>query len=327
MQDGPEGRFYFALHIEMEIKEMSENLLIVKVGSNVLANSDRTRLQFHNFRNIAEDINSFEAQQDDVQGSQSDKYEQAHTLLISSGAFLASRAGGGVTNAHLEKMDAEERAKYKQQAIGAKEHRILEGAWADSLTKRSMYSTIGALDLVTQSQRDAVARRMYSMLGMGIIGIYNNDDQQSLKELDDVVTLHGERYHIMADNDYTTLSVARLAMGAGLLGGRGQWLDMEKRHEATVVFLTTTDGVLEDVERADSTFETLTTDDARLVAEDSLEHTTSCTSNGGMYSKLTCAATIADETNARVVIAGGKGRFALAKAIAGESGTEIYANQ
>lgn len=35
----------------------------------------------------------------------------------------------------------------------------------------------------------------------------------------------------------------------------------------------------------------------------------------------------AEETNARVVIAQGKGRFALANAIAGNGGTEIYVNQ
>jgi len=129
----------------------------------------------------------------------------------------------------------------------------------------------------------------------------------------------------MADNNYTTLNLARLAIGARVLTrnfGYGQ----ERQQKATVVFLTNTNGVLEDVEREDSTFETLSTDEARQIADDSLEHTTSYTSNGGMYSKLNCAATIVEETSARVVIAQGKGRFALANAIAGNGGTEIYAN-
>lgn len=309
---------------------MSENLLIVKVGSNVLANNERTRLQWQNFRDIADDIDNFEEEQKGRQGWYDDWHDdqevQAHTLLISSGAFLASRQNGGITNTHLERMDTEERAKYKQQVIGAKEHEMLKNLWSNHLAKRSLYSTIGELDLVTQSQRDAAASRMRQMLGHGIIGIYNNDDQQSLKELDDVVTLHGERYHVMADNDYTTLNVARLAIGARVLT-RNFGYGREKQRKATVVFLTTTNGVLEDMEREDSTFETLSTDEARQVADDSLEHTTSCTSNGGMYSKLNCAATIAEETNARVVIAQGKGRFALANAIAGNGGTEIYVNQ
>jgi len=73
-------------------------------------------------------------------------------------------------------MDAEERAKYKQRVISTKEHEMLENIWSRHLTKPSLYSTIGELDLVTQSQRDAAASRMRQMLGHGIIGIYNNDD-------------------------------------------------------------------------------------------------------------------------------------------------------
>lgn len=307
---------------------MSENLLLVKVGSNVLANNARTKLAYENFTNIAEDINHFERTNG---GDMLDQDAEAHTILVSSGAFLAARKFGGVTNTHLEGLGAEELAHFKQQRIDRAAHHELAAAWMLRLGRRVVYSTIGELDLLTLSQRENIAEKIRHMLRQGIIGVYNNDDKQSLQELDDVVSVHGERYHIMADNDYTTLSIARLAVDTRVLGGAmdryglPRWFYDREHKEDTVVFLTHTNGVLEDVGRHDSTFGWLKTSDARQIADESLVHAASTTSNGGMYSKLHCAATIAEETQARVVIAEGKGRHALAKAIEGESGTEIVA--
>lgn len=273
---------------------MSE-LTIVKVGTGVVSNQERTQLDRDTIESIGYDIAQIEnhAHIDDIGTEQAQRNDhKGSVILVSSGAVTAGK----------EKLRLDSRAfeNTRMQQLAAMTGNIaLCSLWEEATGMVVAHDLPTHNDLLDAEHWNNLTGAIATALEFGVLPVLNEGDARSTEELQKTIRTNGREFKRFGDNDQLT---ARLALQLGRFA-----LDFSGQN-TRVIFLTDVNGVREDASNADSVIEYLHVDDINQVILDCVNDTG--VSNGGMLSKLLAAKDLAS-AGISVSIGAGKGEVSL----------------
>lgn len=263
------------------LHERDTSLTVIKAGTAVVSNAERTALDMQSIGHIGEDIAALNACE--VTGTIRQADHALKTVLIVSGAVTAGIERLGWDRAEV---DSDMSLKRVASMVG---NSALFAAFEQTT------GFIAATDLPTHNDLDTreswahLELAIRTALGRGLLPILNEGDARSSEELETVLKVSGREFKRFGDNDWLAAHVA------ALLGAR------------TLIFLTDKDGVLEDKDKPESIVRHLYLDeiDGFIAAHvNDLE-----ASNGGMTSKLLAAKFALEHGARRVAIGNGKKQY------------------
>lgn len=249
---------------------MKNTLTVVKVGTGVVSNAERTKLDRETIASIGLDISSIEGALDSSESAQRLEREGS-VILVTSGAVTAGKEKLQLDNEDFKDIRM-------QQTAAMVGNTALFQLWEEATGIVVAHDLLTHNDLQDQEHWDNLAGVIANNLEYGVLNAFNEGDARSTEELQKAIRSKGGEYKRFGDNDQLT---AQLAIKIGDFA-------REFGDQATrVIFLTDTNGVMEDVNREDSRIDCINKDDINEVILSCI--TTDGVSNGGMLSKLLAA--------------------------------------
>lgn len=286
---------------------MKKTLTIVKVGTGVVSNAERTQLDREAIASIGEDIAEIEGTSE-LTGSARRLEHESSVVLVTSGAVTAGKEKLRLDNKEFKEIRM-------QQTAAMVGNTALFQLWEQATGIVVGHDLLTANDLRYQDHWDNLAGVIANNLKYGVLNAFNEGDARSTEELQKTVLSNGREHKRFGDNDQLT---AQLAIKIGRIAR--DFADQATR----VIFLTDTNGVMEDVNRADSRIVSIAEEDINEVILNCI--TTDGVSNGGMLSKLLAAKDLVAQ-GIDVSIGSGKEGGALSALYAEDDGTHIFAKQ
>ena len=279
---------------------MNNYTTIVKVGTGVVSNADRTKLDRRTIRDIGADISALEGRESNketIRRKDSRRLKQGGSIiLVSSGAITA-----GIERLRLSRDEVMKSVRMQQTAamVG---NTVLFKLWEDATGIVVGHDLLTHNDLSDQEHWDNLSGVIANNLNWGVLNVFNEADARSNEELQRVIEMMGHEHKRFGDNDQLA---AHLAVNTHRFLSKNEYVQQYTQ----AIFLTDTNGVYEDVSRADSKIDTIRQDDIdevilRCVSTDDIE------GNGGMLSKLLAAKELT-AAGIDVSIGAGKTRHAL----------------
>ncbi len=252
----------------MEKKELT----IIKVGTGVIANRQRTAIDYTAMASIGRDIARIEGRErKDEKVSTLD--HEGSVILVSSGAVAAGKEKLGMNGSDV----CNTRQKQMAAMVG---NTALFGLWEAATGIVVGHDLPTHNDLELQEHWDNMVGVIATNLEYGVLSGFNEGDVRSTEELETNVRAAGRQFKRFGDNDQLA-AIIGVQIGAFAKSFVGQ--------STRVIFLTNTNGVLEDVRRPDSRIDELRYKDIDEIIEQCLHDETADISNGGMLSKLLAA--------------------------------------
>jgi glutamate 5-kinase len=270
---------------------MKNTLTIVKVGTGVVSNAERTKLDRDAIARIGDDICSIEGAAESARTARRLEHEGS-LVLVTSGAVTAGK----------EKLRLN-RQKFRdirmQQTAAMVGNTTLFKLWEQATGIVVGHNLLTHSDLRDQDHWDNLAGVIANNLRYGVLSAFNEGDARSTEELQKTVRNNGREHKRFGDNDQLAAHLA-INLGSFALAFAGQ--------STRVIFLTDTNGVMEDVDRVDSRIDYIAEEDINEVILGCI--TTDGVSNGGMLSKLLAAKDLVAQ-GINVTIGAGKEEYAL----------------
>lgn len=270
---------------------MKNTLTIVKVGTGVVSNAERTKLDRGVIASIGEDIADIEGGWESSRSARRLEHEGS-VVLVTSGAVTAGKEKLRLDNQEFKDIRM-------QQTAAMVGNTALFQLWEEATGIVVGHDLLTHNDLQDQEHWDNLAGVIANNLSYGVLSGFNEGDARSTEELQKKVRSNGREYKRFGDNDQLTAQLA-IKIGSFARDFAGQ--------STRVIFLTDTDGVREDVNRADSRIEYVAEDDINEVILGCIS--TDGVSNGGMLSKLLAAKDLVAQ-GINVTIGAGKEDYAL----------------
>ncbi|MCA9330337.1 hypothetical protein KDA11_06820 [Candidatus Saccharibacteria bacterium] len=286
---------------------MKKDLTIVKVGTGVISNGKRTRLDTRAINSIGKDIASIEGLTSLNQRAKRLEHEGS-LILVTSGAVTAGKQKLGLDR----KVFRDVRMKQTAAMIG---NNLLFKLWEDATGILVGSDLLTQNDLTDREHWDNLSGVVANNLKYGVLNAFNEGDARSTEELQRKINSNGREYKRFGDNDQLASKLA-IQLGNFAMSFVSQ--------PTRVIFLTDTDGVRQDVKNTESRFKQLHSDELNEVILNCIE--TEGISNGGMLSKMLAAKDLT-ANGINVSIGYGKEEHALRRLYDYEDyGTHILAN-
>lgn len=249
---------------------MKNTLTIVKVGTGVVSNAERTKLDREAIASIGMDIDSIEGVSGSFQNARRLEHEGS-VVLVTSGAVTAGKEKLELNRQNFNDIRM-------QQTAAMVGNTTLFQVWEQAAGIVVGHDLLTHNDLRDQDHWDNLAGVIANNLRYGVLSVFNEGDARSTEELQKTVRNNGHEHKRFGDNDQLAAQLA-IKVGSFALDFAGQ--------STRVIFLTDTNGVMEDVARVDSRIDYIAKEDINEVILSCI--TTDGVSNGGMLSKLLAA--------------------------------------
>ncbi|RTK93273.1 hypothetical protein EKI60_06225 [Candidatus Saccharibacteria bacterium] len=253
---------------------MKKDQTIVKVGTGVVSNYDRTRIDHAAMASIGQDIAAIEGVH---VGSKTERLDhEGSVVLVSSGAVTAGKEKLGLDT----RLFTDIRMKQMAAMVG---NTMLFQLWEQATGITVGHDLPTHNDLSHQEHWDNMAGVVATNLQYGVLSVFNDGDARSTEELEETVRRNGREMKRFGDNDQLAAQ-----LGLNLHAFANSLVTQSTR----VIFLTDTDGVREDACYASSRLSAIAASDLDAVIDNCVV-TTETESNGGMESKLLAAKDLA----------------------------------
>jgi glutamate 5-kinase len=246
-----------------------KELTFIKVGTGVVSNIERNKLDHNAIASIGNDIAQIEGHFSRGKAKRLD--HEGSVILVSSGAITAGKEKLGLN----QQLFRDVRMQQMAAMVG---NTTIFGIWAAATGIVVGHDLPTQNDLSHQNHWDNLSAVVMTNLKYGVLTGLNEGDARSTEELQKSVRKHGFEFKRFGDNDQLT---AKFAIKLG------SYAIQSSNRSTRVIFLTDTNGVYQDASKADSRIDYIKYDDINEVILRCV--TTSGTSNGGMLSKLLAA--------------------------------------
>ncbi|TXG77985.1 hypothetical protein E6P97_00530, partial [Patescibacteria group bacterium] len=171
---------------------MKKDLTVVKVGTGVVSNFDRSRIDHAAMASIGQDIAAIE----DVRvGTKTERLEhEGSVVLVSSGAVTAGKEKLGLDT----RLFIDMRMKQMAAMVG---NTMLFQLWEQATGIVVGHDLPTHNDLSHQEHWDNMAGVVATNLQYGVLSVFNDGDARSTEELEETVRRNGREMKRFGDND------------------------------------------------------------------------------------------------------------------------------
>ncbi len=275
-------------------------LVVVKAGTAVVSNHNRTKLDFENITDIGHDIYQLGFGPNSI----------SDVVLVSSGAVTAGIEKMNLRGNVLSRAEVDSDIR-KKQVIAMIGDPLLTKVWSDSVGVPVASDLPTHNDLATEEHWKNLSSVIFKAISMSILPKFNEGDARSTEELEIKIKRKGKEFKRFADNDPLAAMLAENISKSA----------KETYQKTKLIYLTNMPGVLEDIEDKNSVISNLTVDEIDKYSDKLVDD--SGISNGGMESKLISSKIALKGGVDEVIIGSGFGRNALFSLANSLSGTKI----
>ncbi len=277
-----------------------KELLVVKAGTAVVSNQEKTRLDVNNITNIGRDI---------FQLGFSQKSE-ADIVLVSSGAVTAGIQRIDLRGDVLSRQEVDNNIRKKQVAAMIGDP-ILTRVWSDSVGVPVAADLPTHNDLGRDEHWQSLSNVIFEAIDMNVLPKFNEGDARSTEELESEIITKGIEFKRFADNDPL----------AAMLAINLSKASYEHYQKTKLIYLTSKPGILEDIEDESSVISDISFDELEKFSSELVNDSES--SNGGMDSKIASTLQALKGGVDEVLIGSGIGSQALNNLVKLKAGTRI----